>query len=101
MEGFEGIKIMKRAFYVIVALSIVYGWNAFAADIYLDKLSPTLDEWYNGLDRVCRGMPGGSAASDLACAQRNQVSSLLKKMGCWNIYPATNPGDTSYWKCRQ
>ena len=74
---------------------------ASAGDVYLNVMNKTLDDWYNMLDRVCREMPGGSDASDLACNQRNQVSALLKRMACWNIYPATGPRDTSYWKCRQ
>jgi hypothetical protein len=75
--------------------------TAIAGDIYLDKMNKTLDTWWNILDGVCRGMPGGSDARNLACDQRLQVDELLKKMGCWNTYPATFPRDTSYWKCRR
>jgi hypothetical protein len=75
--------------------------TAGAEDVYLDKMNKTLDSWWNVLDGVCRGMPGGSEASDLACAQRLQLDELLRKLGCWNIYPATNAKDTSYWKCRR
>jgi hypothetical protein len=83
---------------IAVALSAM---EAKAEDVYLDKLNKTLDNWWNTLDDVCRGMPGGSDASNLACDQRLQLDRLLKKMGCWNIYPATKPSDTSYWKCRR
>jgi hypothetical protein len=72
-----------------------------AEDIYLNKMNKTLDNWYNVLDDICRGMPGGSDASNLACDQRSELDKLLVRMGCWNIYPATNPRDSSYWKCRR
>jgi hypothetical protein len=72
-----------------------------AKTIYLDKLDKTLDDWWNALDNVCRGEPGGSEASNLACEQRSAVSKIIIKKGCINIYPATHPGDTSYWRCKQ
>jgi len=85
-----------------VAIAIMLGASPTrAGDIYLGKMSKTLDNWWNTLDSVCRGMPGNSDASNLACDQRLQLDVLLKKMGCWNNYPATGPKDTSYWKCRR
>jgi hypothetical protein len=64
--------------------------------IYLDKLDKTLDDWWNALDNACRGDGG-----DLACDQRLALDKVIIKKGCVNIYPANNPGDTSYWKCRR
>jgi hypothetical protein len=58
-----------------------------AKTIYLDKLDKGLDDWWNALDGVCRGEPGDSEASNLACDQRLEVDKLIKKRGCWNIYP--------------
>ena len=68
-----------------------------AKTIYLDKLDPSLDRWWNALDERCRGSSG--EASDLACDERLEVDKIIKRKGCWNIYPATGPKDTSYWKC--
>ncbi len=89
---------------LLAAIVILVALNATPVrgeDVYLDKMNKTLGDWWNMLDNVCRGMPGGSAASGLACQQRLQVDRLLKRMGCWNIYPATISGASSYWKCRR
>jgi hypothetical protein len=75
--------------------------TALAAEVYLDKLDKTLDDWWNTLDNVCRGEAGGSEASELACEQRSAVSNLIRKKGCRNIYPATKPNATSYWICKR
>jgi len=91
MKIFVGIMI-------VVALSVM---QTKAEDVYLDKLNKTLDNWWKTLDDICRGMPGSSDASNLACEQRLELDKLLTKMGCWNIYPATRQRDTSYWKCRR
>ena len=93
---------MKRLI-VIVALSVCLATPApaRAAEIYLDKLDKQLNDWWNILDDVCRGAPGGSEVSDLGCAQRLQVDAIIEKRGCRNIYPATGPHDTSYWVCKQ
>ena len=72
-----------------------------SSDIYLDKLDKALDDWWNALDAVCRGEPGASEVSDLACEQRSAVDRILEKKGCRNIYPATGPHDTSYWICKK
>jgi hypothetical protein len=72
--------------------------NAATATVYLDKLDKALDNWWNALDAVCRGEPGG-LESDLACDQRSSLDKLLIKKGCVNVYPARNPSDSSYWKC--
>jgi hypothetical protein len=69
-------------------------------EVYLDKLDKDLDSWWNKLDEICRGYPGNSSESDLACKQRLELDAILKKKGCRNIYPATNPKDTSYWICQ-
>ncbi len=68
--------------------------------VYLDKLDPDLDKWWNALDEACRGYSGGSAESDLACRQRLALDALIEKKGCQNIYPASGARDTSYWKCK-
>lgn len=73
---------------------------AMSKTVYLDKLDKGLDDWWNALDVACRGEPGESEASNRACDQRGDVDEIIKKKGCWNIYPATNPHDTSYWKCK-
>ncbi len=75
--------------------------SAVAAEVYLDKLDKSLDDWWNQLDQVCRGQPGGSQASNLACAQRLDVDKIIRKNGCRNIYPATHPNATSYWICKR
>jgi hypothetical protein len=69
--------------------------------VYLDKLDKKLDDRWNALDVICRGEPGDSEASKLACNQRSAVSKIIKQKGCRNIYPATNPHDTSYWICKK
>jgi hypothetical protein len=74
--------------------------SAKSGEVYLDKLDKSLDDWWNALDNVCRGEPGGSEASDLACKQRLEVDKILIRTGCRNVYPATNPNDTSYWICK-
>jgi hypothetical protein len=74
---------LRIGFTIAVALTAS---SARADDVYLDKLSKTLDGWWNTLDSICRGMPGDSDASNLVCEQRLQLDSLFKKMGCWNIY---------------
>lgn len=86
---------------IVILITVALSSGAKAEDVYLDRLNKTLDNWWNTLDDVCRGMPGGSDASKLACEQRLQLDALLKRMGCWNIYPATKPGASSYWKCRR
>jgi hypothetical protein len=75
--------------------------TAAAAEVYLDKLDKTLDNWWNALDDVCRGEPGGSEASNVACDQRLEVDKILIKLGCRNVYPATDPAATSYWLCKR
>jgi len=82
-----------------VALMLSVG-NSYAAEVYLDKLDKTLDDWWNALDSACRGEHRGSEASNLACAQRLAMDQLLRKKGCRNILPATNPSATSYWLCK-
>jgi hypothetical protein len=84
----------------IIALALTTT-TAVAAEVYLDKLDKALDEWWNAVDNVCRGEPGGSEASDLACNQRLAVDKLIVKMGCRNVYPATNPAAASYWLCKR
>ena len=71
-----------------------------ASELYLDKLDKTLDNWWNALDEVCRGEPGDSEESNLACDQRLAVDKIIKKKGCRNIYPAPPPA-TSYWICKK
>jgi len=99
--------MMMRAFYsvaIALAMPVNFATGAIAAEsseIYLDKLDKTLDDWWNALDAVCRGEPGGSEASDLACEQRSAVDKILIKKGCRNVYPATGPNDTSYWICKK
>jgi hypothetical protein len=53
----------------IIALAITTT-SAGAAEAYLDKLDKTLNNWWSALDSVCRGEPGGSEASNLACDRR-------------------------------
>ena len=87
----------------ILALALLIGTassDANASEVYLDKLDKTLDDWWNVLDEVCRGEPGGSVESNLACDQRLAVSELLKKKGCRNTYPGS-PKATSYWLCKK
>lgn len=84
----------------IIALTLT-STTAVAAEVYLDKLDKTLDDWWNALDNVCRGEPGGSEASNLACNQRSAVDKIIIKKGCRNVYPATNPDATSYWLCKR
>jgi hypothetical protein len=92
--------IVKRIFYcAVISLALSYATMAKAPEIYLDKLDKTLDDWWNALDNVCRGFPGDSEESKLACNQRLAVDEILEKKGCRNIYPTTGPHDTSYWLC--
>jgi len=91
---------MKRAILIAATLALL-ATQAMAGTVYLDKLNPELNNWWNSLDRICRGEPGGSKESDTACNQRAEVDKILEKKGCWNIYPATGQHDTSYWKCRK
>jgi hypothetical protein len=91
------LKILSSLFISILALTS----TALSKEIYLDKLNNNLDALYNAYDEMCRGAPGGSKMSDYGCKERSKVSAAIKKMGCYNIYPATNPQDTSYWKCKR
>jgi hypothetical protein len=75
--------------------------TAMSNEVYLDKLDKKLDDLYNAYDEMCRGAPGRSSMSNYGCDKRNEVSAKLKRMGYRNIYPATNPHDTSYWKCKR
>lgn len=62
----RGKKMINR----LVGITITVAISATAArseDVYLDKMNKTLDNWWNTLNDVCRGMPGGSDASNLAC----------------------------------
>jgi hypothetical protein len=86
---------------VLAATPVMAQTQRDSGMIYLDKLDKTLDDWWNALDGACRGEPGGSLESNLACDQRLALDKILIKKGCVNIYPATHPGDTSYWKCKR
>lgn len=96
---FIGAAIIWQLFRIPLILAL--STTAVAAEIYLDKLDKTLDDWWKALDNVCRGEPGGSEASDLACNQRSEVDKIIIKKGCRNVYPATNSGATSYWLCKR
>jgi hypothetical protein len=96
---------MKRAFIFFAATATCFCPIVATAEthpghgyIYLDKMDQGLDQWWNALDGVCRSSPDNEQ-SDLACDQRLEVDKLIEKRGCWNIYPATGPHDTSYWLC--
>ena len=92
---------MKRKIVTTMMVLAMTTATAFAAEVYLDKRDRTLDNWWNALDDVCRGEPGGSEASNLACDQRLQVDKILVKLGCRNVYPASDPSATSYWLCKR
>ena len=93
---------MKTLSSAVIALLLIFvSFPALARTIYLDKMDKVLDDRWNALDNVCRGEPGGSKASNSACDQRLALDKIIIKKGCTNIYPATNPNDTSYWKCRK
>ncbi len=96
---------MKYLSHILISFALVaQAPSAYAArpkTIYLDKMDKTLDSRWNALDNVCRGEPGGSPASDSACAERFALDRLIIKKGCTNIYPAMHSHDTSYWKCRR
>jgi hypothetical protein len=90
----------KISMIALIALSLT-ATTVLSAEIYLDKLNKTIDNWWNALNNVCRGEPGGSEAGDLACVQRLAVDKIIMKMGCRNVYPATNLHATSYWLCQR
>ena len=92
---------MRKKLVITIISLLLSATTALAADVYLDELDKTLDDWWNALDGVCRGEPGGSEASNLACDQRLAVAKIIRKKGCRNIYPATKPNTTSYWICKQ
>jgi hypothetical protein len=84
----------------LAALAAAFVQPALAKDVYLDKVEPRLDAWWGELDDICRGDPGGSETSDLACRQRDQLNRVLERRGCWEVYPAPSSA-SSYWKCRR
>ena len=100
---FPGLMRLLATLLLFAFLFMIAGARdqARADSIYLDKLDPGLDDRWNALDDACRSEPGGSEASDLACDQRLALDKILEKKGCRNIYSATGPNDTSYWKCRR
>jgi hypothetical protein len=95
---------MRRAFIAVAIFEMLVlgGVRAGASPkpIYLDKLDKTLDDWWNALDGACRGEPGGSEESNLACDQRLALDKIIINKGCRNIHPANGPHDTSYWVCK-
>lgn len=86
---------------LVAMLYLLFSIPALSNEIYLNKINKDLDALYNAYDEMCRGSPGGSSESTYGCRKRQEVSWRLKQMGCRNIYPATNPADTSYWKCKR
>lgn len=91
---------MRVHFIVTIIVLGLMTKSGASSEVYLDKLDKTLDDWWNTLDEVCRGEPGGSKESELACDQRLAVDKILKKRGCRNIYPGAPPA-TSYWICKR
>lgn len=79
---------MKLSLSIATVVFVMSAGSAHAAEVYLDKMNKTLDNWWNALDDACRGEPGGSEASDLACDQRLALDKFLKKRGCRNVYPS-------------
>jgi hypothetical protein len=90
---------MKNTHVIIFAIITLTTASCNSTPVYLDKVDKSLDDRWNALDNVCRSEPSNLTID--ACNKLLILSMDLVGRGCANIYPATNPGDTSHWKCWQ